>query len=81
MPAEALDRLGVKHLMEQMPDADYVDVELDDEWQAMLVRREKNKNGLLCVVAVCLDRLIVDPGMAEIVQVSEQPWWNQWVPQ
>ena len=39
------------------------------------------ENGLLCVVAVCLDRLIVDPGMAEIVQIPEQPWWNQNVPQ
>ena len=39
------------------------------------------ENGLLFVVAVCLDRLIVDPGMAEIVQIPEQPWWNQNVPQ
>ncbi|MCH7995948.1 MAG: hypothetical protein IIB57_16090, partial [Planctomycetes bacterium] len=56
-------------------------VELDDELQAMLDRREQQENGLLCVVAVCLDRLIVDPGMAEIVQIPEQPWWNQNVPQ
>ena len=74
---EALDRLGVKHLMAQLPNADYEAVELDDELQAMLDRREQQENGLLCVVAVCLDRLIVDPGMAEIVQIPEQPWWNQ----
>ena len=79
--AECFDRLGVGHLMEQMPDADYVAVELDDEWQEMLDRRQKNKNGLLSLVADCLDRLIVDPGMTEIVQVPEQPWWNQYVPQ
>ena len=79
--AEALDRLGVGHLMEQMPEADYEAVELDDEWQEMLARREKNKNGLLSLVADCLDLLIVKPGMAEIVQVPEQPWWNQHVPQ
>ncbi|MCH8912898.1 MAG: hypothetical protein IIA33_04950 [Planctomycetes bacterium] len=78
---EALERLGVGHLMEQLPEADYQAVELDDEWQAMLDRREKNKNGLLSLVADCLDRLIVDPGMAEIVQVPVQPWWNQCVPQ
>ena len=79
--AEALDRLGVKHVMGQLPNADYEAVELGDELQAMLDRREKQENGLLCVVAACLDRLIVDPGMAEIVQVSERPWWNQDVPQ
>lgn len=79
--AKSLDRLGAKHLMEQMPDADYEAVELCDDWQAMLDRRERNKNGLLSLVADCLDLLIVEPGMAEIVQVPEQPWWNQWVPQ
>ena len=79
--AEALDRLGVKHLMAQLPNADYDTVELDDEWKEMLDRREKNENGLLCVVASCLDWLIVYPGMDEIVHVPEQPWWNQNVPQ
>ena len=79
--ADALERLGVGHLMEQLPEADYQAVELDDEWREMLDRREKNKNGLLSLVADCLDELIVDPGMAEIVQVPVQPWWNQCVPQ
>ena len=79
--AECLDRLRAAHLMEQLPDADYVGVELDDEWQAMLDRREQHENGLLSLVADCLDRLIVKPGMAEIVHVPEQPWWNQYVPQ
>ena len=79
--AESLERLGVGPLIEQMPDADYEAVELDEEWQEMLDRRERNKNGLLSLVADCLDRLIVEPGMAEIVHVPEQPWWNQCVPQ
>lgn len=79
--AEALERLGAGHLMAQLPDADCETVELDDEWTEMLDRRQEQENGLLSVVAVCLDRLIVDPGMAEIVRVPEQPWWNQWIPQ
>jgi|GEM_PF-4214806 len=79
--AEAFERLNVKHLTAQLPDAHCETVELDDEWNEMLDRRQEQENGLLCVVAVCLDRLIVDPGMAEIVQVSPQPWWNQWMVQ
>lgn len=78
--AKSLERLGAGHLMEQMPDADYDAVELSDEWEAMLDRRERNKNGLLSLVADCLDLLIVEPGMAEIERAGEVSWWHRFVP-
>ncbi|UCC32294.1 MAG: hypothetical protein JSU86_08430 [Phycisphaerales bacterium] len=76
--AQCLDRLGVKHLMEQVPAPDYHEEELSEEWKEMLDKREKVKNGLLTVVADCLDVLVVYPGRAEIDEVPEEPWWNRW---
>ncbi len=78
--AESLERLGAGHLMEQMPEAQYDAVELSDEWQGMLDRRERNKNGLLSLVADCVDLLIVEPGMTGIQKAAEVSWWNRFVP-
>ncbi len=64
--AECLRRLEAEHLMEQVPGAaKYEREELSTEWKEYLDRRAATEHGLLNVVAVCLDEVIVRPGMAE----------------
>ena len=76
--AECFARLGVKQLIEQVPGPDYDEEELPEEWTDLLNKLAGVKNGLLNVVAECLDALVVGPGMAEINGAVEQPWWLRW---
>ena len=78
---ECLDRLGVKELMEQVPAPDYYEEQLPEAWKTMLDEREKIGNGLLQVVAECLDELVVGRGMTEIVEADEPRWWHRWHPE
>ena len=74
--ANCLDRLGVKTLMTQVTDERQFAESLPREWSALLERREQLENGLLSVVAGCLDALIVTPGMEEIDQDDEPHRWH-----
>lgn len=75
---ECLDRLGVKHLMQQIPGgADREPYVLDEDWRALLDRQAQVKHGLLNIVAECLDALIVRPGTEEIDQADEPHWWQR----
>ncbi len=77
--AECLRRLEAEHLMEQVPGAaKYEREELSSEWKEYLDRRAATENGLLNVVAVCLDEVIIRPGMAEIDEKPQATWWQQW---
>ncbi len=77
--AECLRRLEAEHLMEQVPGAaKYAREELSTEWKEYLDRRAATENGLLSVVAECLDELMVQPGMAEIDEKPQATWWQQW---
>ena len=75
-----LDKLGVKELMSQVPAPDYHTEELSEEWTAWLDKEQDVKNGLLNVVAECLDALVIRPGNAEIEKANELSWWQRWVP-
>ena len=75
---ECLDRLGVKELMKQVPAPDYFEEDLPEAWNTLLDEREKITNGLLQVVTECLDELVVIPGMKEIAEAGERPWWHCW---
>ncbi len=77
--AECLRRLEAEHLIEQVPGApDYERQELSAEWIEYLDRHAKFEQGLLNVVAQCLDDLIVTPGMAEIDDKPQATWWQKW---
>ncbi len=85
--AECLRRLGgagAEALIEQVPGAaDYQRVELSDEWKKYLDRQATIEHGLLNVVAACLDRLLVRPGMFQIDRAPvkrKEPnptWWER----
>jgi hypothetical protein len=75
--ARCLDRLGAKSLMAQLTAERHIRGELPPEWTVVLERRAKIENGLLSVVADCLDALIVRPGMEEIEQADEPHWWHR----
>ncbi len=76
---ECLRRLEVEDLIGQVPGAaDYEREELSDEWKEYLDRQGATEQGLLNVVAECLDELIVRPGMAEIDDKPQATWWQQW---
>jgi hypothetical protein len=65
--ASALDRLGVSHLLPQIPggaadDASALPV------KAQLCLAERDRNGLLSVVADCLDRLLVAPNIPGLLE-------------
>ncbi len=59
-------------------------MELPDEWKKYLDRQATIEHGLLNVVAECLDRLLVRPGMSRIDRPAakrKEPkptWWEQW---
>ena len=76
--AECLRRLGAEVLMEQVPGgADYRQEELSDEWKQYLDRRAAVEQGLLNVVAACLEALIQMPGMAELNAEPHPTWWQK----
>ena len=82
--AECLRRLGAEALIEQVPGAaDYERVELSAEWKKYLDRQATIEHGLLNVVAECLDRLLVRPGMFQIdrapaMRRERKPtWWER----
>jgi hypothetical protein len=65
--AAALDRLGVSHLLHQIPGgADSAASALPLKAQLRLA--ERDHNGLLSVVADCLDRLLVAPNIPGLLQ-------------
>jgi hypothetical protein len=76
--AVCLERLRAKELIEQVPAGDYYEEELPRKWKSLLNKLGKMENGLLTVVAQCLDALVVEPGLAEIEKAAEQPWWHRW---
>ena len=77
--AECLRRTGAEDLVEQVPGAGgYTQKKLSDEWKEYLDRQAATENGLLNVVAECLDELIVRPGMEEIDDSSRPTWWQKW---
>jgi hypothetical protein len=65
--AGALDRLGVSHLLPQVPGgADSAASALP--LKAQLCLAERDRNGLLSVVADCLDRLLVAPNIPGLLE-------------
>ena len=79
--AACLDKLGAIHLMKQIPGWDTD--ERDDpplEWRHVIDEVSEEKNGLLNLIAACLDKLLTVPGMAEIDKAREFPWWHRVVP-
>ncbi len=80
--AEALERLGVKHLMDQLDELECVeDDELTDEWRDLLKLRQGQKHGLTNLIALLLDHLVLYPGMKEIDTAAEPHWWHCWKPE
>lgn len=76
--ANCLERLGVQSLIEQVaPDACFCH-ELSAEWTFLIERRAKIDDGLLSLVADCLDQLLVTPGMHEIEKADEPYWWHRY---
>ena len=75
--AKCLDRFNAGFLMGQVTTEPHVAGVLPNEWAVVLERRATIENGLLSVVADCLDALIVTPGMEEIVKADEPHWWNR----
>ena len=77
--ATCLERLDASHLLEQVPGgAEYQPSELCGEQAVYVERMAHEENGLLSVVARCLDELVVRPGMAEVDAMTTAPWWLRW---
>ena len=79
--AHCLDGLGAGDLIKQVPggeDYPWGERELPDEWKALVEKSLRIENGLLNLIAGCLDELVVKPGMAEIDQGGQRPWWQRW---
>jgi hypothetical protein len=74
---ECLDRLRVKYLIRQLPELDYKPIDLPEEWQEIIEARAAFKNGLMTLIAQCLDELIVQPGHARIAEFGQQSWWHR----
>ena len=79
--AEAFERLGVKHLMDQLDELECLDDELREEWEDLLKRRQGQKGGLLNMIMLLLDKLVLHPGMKEIDTAAEPHWWHCWKPE
>ncbi len=78
--AECLRRLGAESegLMRQVLAGElHLEKELSAEWKEFLNQRAKIEDGLLHVVAECLDELIVRPGVAEIDVEPRSTWWQK----
>ena len=77
--AACLERLGAEDLFGRIPGAaEYEPCELCPAQAAFVERKAHEENGLLSVVARCLDELIVQPGMKEIDAMAATPWWQHW---
>ena len=77
--AECVQRLRAPRFMKRIPGgADHRPDDLSEEWTAYLDRHAEVKNGLLNVVAACLDELIVEPGLEEIDAPPHTTWWQEW---
>ena len=74
--ADCLERLDAESLLEQLPEPMLRDA-LPEEWTRLIERRAKIENGLLTLVAECLDAAIVEPGMDEIAKADLPHWWNR----
>ncbi len=78
--AECLRRLGAKSkpLMRQVLGREmHWEKGLPAKWKEFLDQRAKIEDGLLNVVAECLDELIVRPGVVEIDAVPRPTWWQK----
>lgn len=76
--AHTLKRLGVGHLMKQVPAPDHVPRRLPKTWRKLIDERVEVKDGLLSLVADCLDVLVVRPGLADIDKPDARSWWRRW---
>ena len=66
-------------MLEQVPGGQALTREVPcPAWKALLDRWEAVENGLLSIVAACLDELIVKAGLTEIEEVDEPHWWQRW---
>ena len=75
--ANCLQRLEAESLMEQLAPGELFCPDLPEEWTRLIERRAEIENGLLSLVAECLDSLIMSPGMKEIDQADELYWWHR----
>lgn len=77
--AECLKRLGVERLVKQIPGARRYDrIDLTEQWTEYLDRHANFKNGLLNVIAACLDELLVNATSRQIDSEPRPTWWQYW---
>jgi hypothetical protein len=57
--------------------ADHRPDDLSEEWTAYLDRHAEVKNGLLNVVAECLNKVIIEPELEAIDAGAQDTWWQQ----
>jgi hypothetical protein len=77
--ADCLRRLRAEWVLRDVPGGRKFRAEgLSEEWTAYLDRLAGFENGILSVVAQCLDQLIVYPGMAELHEAPHPTWWQKW---
>ena len=76
--AECLRRLKAEDLIEKIPVTAKNDDRLSAEWVEFLDAQERCEFAYQNVVAVCLNLLIVKPGMAEINQQGRATWWQKY---
>jgi len=77
--AEALARLDVADVLRQVPGGTTLTPEPPGHaWKVLLEKWEGLENGLLNIIAACLDELIIKPGLVEIDEADELRWWQRW---
>ena len=76
--ADALERLDAGDVLQQVPGGETLTREPPcPAWKVLLDRWEAVENGLLNIVAACLDELVVKPGLTEIEEADEPHWWQR----
>jgi hypothetical protein len=75
--AECLRLLGAPSLITQIPATKYAPEGVPEEWKPVIARCQKTRNRLLGLVADCVDRLLVDPGLEEIRRADQPHWWHR----
>ena len=75
---ECLRRLKAEDLIEKIPVTVKRDERLSAEWVEFLDAQQHCEFAYQNVVAVCLNLLIVKPGMAEINQQGCATWWQKY---
>jgi hypothetical protein len=79
--AAALEIAGNKWVLDDVDELDFAEQELSEQWNELLERRTSQKHGLNNLIAACLDKLLVAPGMEEIDKADEPHWWQRWRPE